>query len=443
MILIIDDDRTVRMGLSLVLRHAGYEVEAVGDPDSAISAVRASAHELVLMDMNFYGGTSGDDGIALLRKVKILRPDVPVILISAWGSIPLAVEGVKYGAFDFITKPWNNVLLLQRIKTALAVSSRAAEVEADFDRSMIIGKSDALGQVLESVRRIAPTDASVLITGENGTGKELIAQAIHANSRRRGAPFVQVNLGGIPQSLFESEMFGYVRGAFTGAAGERKGRFELADGGTIFLDEIGELDLNCQVKMLRVLQEHSFERLGESRQRMVDIRVVSATNADLTAMLAERTFREDLYYRINTIVLHLPPLRERREDIPLLVRHFAASHKDRPNAEFTSDAMTYLQRLPYPGNVRQLKNIIDRVLLMSPSGIVERRDVEAACGGMPGADDVKAASGNAGMTLDEIERRAVMAALEKHSGNLSEAAVELGITRQSLYRRMEKYGIKQ
>ena len=245
LVLVIDDDKSVRMTLSLILSRAGYEVKTVSGPDEALSFVRAENADAILMDMNFGISTDGKEGIALLRRVKVFRPDTPVILITAWGSIPLAVEGVKYGAFDFITKPWNNQRLLQQVKTAIEISSdKSAEQPADFDRSAIIGESKALSGILETVKRIAPTDASVLITGENGTGKELIAQAIHANSRRRNAPFIKVNLGGIAQSLFESEMFGYVKGAFTGAVGERKGRFELADKGTIFLDEIGDLDLN-------------------------------------------------------------------------------------------------------------------------------------------------------------------------------------------------------
>ncbi len=440
LVLIIDDDKSVRMTLSLILSHAGYEIKSVPSPDDALSFVRSETADLILMDMNFGISTDGKDGIALLRRVKVLRPEIPVILITAWGSIPLAVEGVKYGAFDFITKPWNNLRLLQQVKTAIEIASDKSDNDtSDFDRSAIIGESKALSGILETAKRIAPTDASILITGENGTGKELVAQAIHINSKRRNAPFVKVNLGGIAQSLFESEMFGHAKGAFTGAVVERKGRFELADKGTIFLDEIGDLDLNCQVKLLRVLQEHTFERLGESRSRHVDIRIVSATNANLTEMLSLRTFREDLYYRINTIVLNLPPLRERREDIPLLIRHFSKSC----NTTFSHDAINYLSKLPFPGNIRQLKNIVERSMLICTNGFVELADVENACEGMPGIEQEATIANLSGLSLEEIERSAVLNAIEKHSGNLSNAALELGITRQSLYRRMEKYGIKQ
>ena len=439
MILIADDDIAIRTSLSLLLRHAGYDVTAVGSPAEALDVVRERQPQLMLLDMNFGVTVDGRDGIELLRKVRIFVPGVPVILITAWGSIPLAVEGMKYGAFDFITKPWDGRVLLQRIATALELTGKGDDTPvADFDRSHIIGRSAALNDVLDTVRRIAATDASVLITGENGTGKELIAEALHNNSRRRKGPFVMVNLGGIAQSLFESEMFGHAKGAFTGAIARRVGRFELADKGTIFLDEIGDLDLNCQVKLLRVLQQQTFEPLGESRPVKVDVRVVSATNADLGAMLADRTFREDLFYRINTITVHLPALRERRDDIPLLVRHFAALAAPDDTPEFTHDAMELLCRMPWPGNIRQLRNTIERTILVSGKHSITATDIPA--------DNIAMASGKPDIqtatTLEEMERAAIVAAIEKHAGNLSNAAAELGITRQSLYRRLDKFGIK-
>lgn len=441
MILIIDDDRAIRATLGMLLKRAGYEVRVAENPEQALAAVREKAPGVIIMDMNFSPGeTSGTDGLELLQKMKILVPSTPVFLITAWGSIPLAVEGMKLGAFDFITKPWDSRLLLSRIATALTLAGpREEEREAPqtFDRCGIVGESPALRKVLDTVARIASTDASVLITGENGTGKELIARAIHANSGRRSGPFVEVNLGGMPQSLFESEMFGHAKGAFTGAVARRDGRFKMADKGTIFLDEIGDLDLNCQVKMLRALQEHSFEPLGESRPVKVDIRVVSATNADLQAMLADKSFREDLYYRINTITLRLPALRERRDDIPRLVRHFASLHPD--GAEFSADAMELLQRLPYPGNIRQLKNIVDRAILVSGERVITPDDIDTSAQSLPGA---AASAASASGTLEEIERSAITAALENAGGNIASAAANLGITRQALYRRMEKYGIK-
>lgn len=308
MILIVDDDKVVRLSLSLLLKTAGHEVVAVESPDEAVDIARGNhSLRLVITDMNFTRATTGEEGLELLRRLKVLRPEVPVMLITAWGSIPLAVEGMRYGAFDFITMPWNNRTLLQRVSTALSLSETTPQTTSGtFDRSAIIGNNPALTEMLETAARVAPTDAPVLILGENGTGKELVAQAIHRNSQRRAEALVMVNLGGISQSLFESEMFGHVKGAYTGATADRKGRFELADKGSIFLDEIGDLDLSCQVKLLRVLQQHTFERLGESRPRQTDIRVIAATNADLWAKVREHTFREDLLYRINLITLRLP-----------------------------------------------------------------------------------------------------------------------------------------
>jgi two-component system NtrC family response regulator len=446
MILIVDDDKSIRLSLGVLLKRSGYDVEAVGSPDEALDIVRSTPLQLILMDMNFSRATTGEEGIELLRKCKIFQPAVPVILITAWGSIPLAVEGMQSGAFDFITKPWNNHLLLQRIDTALQLNSapqQAQHASGSFNRCGIIGKSAALCGVLDTVARVAPTDAPVLILGENGTGKEMIAQAIHTNSPRSKQSFVMVNLGGISQSLFESEMFGHTKGAFTGAVAARKGRFEMADKGTIFLDEIGDLDPASQVKMLRVLQQHTFEPLGDSKPRKVDIRVVCATNADLPAMVAARTFREDLYYRINLITLRLPPLRERREDIPLLVNHFARENARLAGIsvpEITADAMQWLTRQPFPGNIRELKNLVERTMIVSGADILDTADFERSAA--PTDSNANAPSLE-GATLDDLERAAITNALEKYDGNLSKAAEALGITRQSLYRRMEKFGISQ
>ena len=398
--------------------------------------------------MNFTLSTSGEEGLTLLKQVKVFRPDVPVILMTAWGSIQLAVQGMQAGAFDFITKPWNNVALMQRIETALELTSQdkkaAVPVEDNdgFNRSHIIGKSKALMDVLATIKRITRTNASVLITGESGTGKELIAEAVHLNSSRSKKPFVKVNLGGISHTLFESEMFGHKKGAFTDATADRVGRFELADKGTIFLDEIGDLDLSCQVKLLRVLQEQTFEVLGDSRPRKVDIRVVSATNADLRQMVQEHTFREDLFYRINLITVHLPALRERREDIPLLVRHFADKQCESnglPKVEFTSEAMDYLSRLPYPGNIRELKNLVERTLLVSGKEILTADDFKSQ---YQHPIEQKMTTNLQGMTLEEIEKQTILQTLEKYNNNMSQVAIALGISRAALYRRLEKYNIQ-
>jgi two-component system NtrC family response regulator len=332
---------------------------------------------------------------------------------------------------------------MQRIETALQLTepspSPSSDTPSELDRAGIIGESAALREVLDVVKRVARTDASVLITGESGTGKELIAEAIHRNSPRRRGPFVKVNLGGISQSLFESEMFGHKKGAFTDASADRVGRFEMADRGTIFLDEIGDLDLSCQVKLLRVLQEQTFEVLGDSRPRKVDIRVVSATNVDLPACVRQHTFREDLLYRINLITLHLPALRERPEDIPLLVNHFIAQQcrqNQLPSVRVSAEAMEYLRGLPYPGNIRELKNLVERTLLVSDGPVLQVDDFRRAA--------TPPAEGNAvrtleGMTLEDMERHVVQQALKRHEGNLSKVAKELGISRAALYRKLEKF----
>ena len=447
MILIIDDDSAVRSSLSFMLKRAGYEAQVVPGPREAIEVVRTVAPDLILMDMNFTLSTTGEEGLTLLKQVKVFRPDTPVILMTAWGSIQLAVQGMQAGAFDFIPKPWNNAALLQRIETALELSTAPKETTQEqndaFNRNHIIGRSQGLTDVLNTIARIAKTNASVLITGESGTGKELIAEAIHINSQRAKHPFVKVNLGGISQSLFESEMFGHKKGAFTDASADRTGRFEMADKGTIFLDEIGDLDLSCQVKLLRVLQDQTFEVLGDSRPRKTDIRVVSATNADLRKMVNERTFREDLFYRINLITVKLPALRERREDIPLLVRHFAGRQAETnglPRTEFSADAMQFLSRLPYPGNIRELKNLVERTILVSGKPTLDASDFDAQ---YIRHNDQKAAESTSfiGMTLDEIERQTILQALERHKGNLSQVAMALGISRAALYRRLEKHNI--
>ena len=445
MILIIDDDSAIRTSLSFMLKRAKYEVQAVATPKEAMAVVRSVCPELILMDMNFSLTTSGDEGITLLKQVKLFQPDAPVILMTAWGSIDLAVKGMQAGAFDFVTKPWNNAALMQRIETALELNARKeAPKEVDeegFDRSHIIGKSKALMDVLETIKRISKTNASVLVTGESGTGKELIAEALHKNSPRAKKPFVKVNLGGISQTLFESEMFGHKKGAFTDASADRVGRFEMADKGTIFLDEIGDLDLSCQVKLLRVLQEQTFEVLGDSRPRKVDIRVVSATNVDLAQRVQERTFREDLFYRINLITVHLPALRERKEDIPLLVRHFAdklCQANGLQAVDFTQAAMDYLQRLPFPGNIRELKNLVERTLLVSGKELLDVDDFKAQ---NTSAMEVPTIGNLNGLTLEEVDKQRILQAIEQYNGNMSKVALSLGLSRGALYRRLEKYNI--
>ncbi|MDE5572178.1 MAG: sigma-54 dependent transcriptional regulator [Muribaculaceae bacterium] len=447
MILIVDDDKTICMSLSLLVKRAGYESVTANNAEDALKIIRNTPLQLIVLDMNYSLDISGNDGLELLQKCKVLQPETPVILITAWANVPLAVEGIKSGAFDFMSKPIDSSSFLSKIETAITMSSKEPTVEntSVFDRSEIIGENSQLKSILATASKVANTDASVLILGENGTGKELIARAIHNASKRTSQPFVMVNLGGISQSLFESEMFGHVKGAFTGAVSDRKGRFEMADKGTIFLDEIGDLDLSCQVKLLRVLQQHTFEPLGDSQTRHVDFRLISATNANLSKMVANHTFREDLFYRINLITLNLPPLRERRDDIPLLVKHFvniAAKANGISMPEVSSEAMTFLTKLPYTGNIRELKNIIDGAMLVFNGKSLESKDFERfivnhSTKTIESTDNSKSA-----VTLDDMERNAILNAIEKYDGNMSKVAIALGITRQSLYRRLEKFDIK-
>ncbi|MDL2315293.1 sigma-54 dependent transcriptional regulator [Bacteroidales bacterium OttesenSCG-928-C19] len=445
MILICDDDIAVRSSLSLVLKRAGYEVQTVSSPKEAIDFVRQYSPDLILMDMNYTKGTDGEEGLELLQKVKIFRPEVPVILITAWGSISLAVKGIQNGAFDFVTKPWNNLSLLNTIETAIRLNTKQKSLEEKSSESFlsdkIIGKSPLLQNIFSTISRIAKTNASVLITGESGTGKELIAEAIYENSNRKNSPFVKVNLGGISQSLFESEMFGHKKGAFTDAHLDRIGRFEMADKGTIFLDEIGELDSSCQVKLLRVLQDQTFELLGDSKQKQVDVRVISATNRSLADMVAKGTFREDLFYRINLITIHVPALRERTEDIPLLANHFAKKQEKLNNLgkiEFSNEALNFLTRLPFSGNIRELKNLVDRTILVSTGNLITDTDIKAQYIDIPNNQH---ALFNTIYPLDEMEKNMILKAMDIYKGNLSQVASALGLSRQALYRRLEKYGI--
>jgi two-component system NtrC family response regulator len=455
MILIVDDDLSVLASLELLLQQSGFETAAVSTPEEALQAVVRPEVKLVLQDMNFSLSTTGEEGLALLSRIRELRPALPVVLITAWGSISLAVEGMRRGASDFITKPWSNGHIVRVVQTALSLvdagrdrgddSSREA-LDAGFDFSPIIGRDPKLLNVLQLIGRVAATDASVLITGPSGTGKELVAEAIHRNSRRRGGPFVKVNLGGISSTLFESEMFGHVRGAFTDARDNRKGRFEVADGGTIFLDEIGEVDLNAQVKLLRVLQDRTYEVLGSSRTRNVDVRVVSATNQNLPELVREGRFREDLLYRLNLITISLPSLSERRGDIPLLAEHFVrgfAGSYGRSNLAIRREALEWLRGQPWPGNIRQLRQVIERAVLVSSSDELGVADFKALSElGSGESEEVRTLPAVGSMTLDEIEKAMIVKCMAHYEGNVSRVAEALGLSRAALYRRFEKYGLE-
>ncbi|HEX3555506.1 MAG TPA: sigma-54 dependent transcriptional regulator [Thermoanaerobaculia bacterium] len=457
MILIIDDDPSVVASLGLLLKRHGHPARGARSPEEALRLLREQELDLVLQDMNFSRGTTGEEGLELLAEIRRLRPRLPVILITAWGSIGLAVEGMKAGASDFVTKPWNNSQLLQAVETALSLAAQpgdgrgAAVSREELDRRCdfrgLIGADPRFLKILELVGRVAPTDASVLVTGESGTGKELIAEAIHRNSRRKTGPFVKVNLGGISSTLFESEMFGHVKGAFTDARADRKGRFEMADGGTIFLDEIGEVDPAAQVKLLRVLQDRSYEVLGSSHTRTVDVRVVSATNRDLGEMVERGQFREDLLYRLNLIAVRLPALRERRGDVPALARHFldlSARTYRRGPVEITGKALDWLSDQPWPGNVRQLKQTLERAVLVLDGDRLEVADLVALSGlAEREARGTTALPSPGTMTLDEMEKAMIVKCMRHYEGNITRVAEALGLSRAALYRRFEKYGLEQ
>src|SRR5215210_4720121 len=362
MILIIDDDIAVRTSLQLLLESEGYKTATADGPVQTLAFLKNDAPELIILDLNFSIDTSGKEGMNLLQQIKKLHDTIPIILITGWGSIELAVQGMKLGANEFLTKPWSNDHVLQSIKTLLDLKEKKTEkhsrkqLDSLYNFKHIIGEDPRMLEILETIGRVATTDASILIMGESGTGKELIAEAIHQNSLRANKPFIKVNLGGISASLFESEMFGHVRGAFTDARTDRVGRFELANKGTIFLDEIGDLDASSQVKLLRVLQDRTYEALGSSVTRTVDVRVISATNRNLTEMVASGEFREDLLYRLNLIAVHLPPLRERPADIPLLAHHFLekiARVYRREELRINEAALNWMQSLTWQGNIRE------------------------------------------------------------------------------------------
>lgn len=437
-------------------------VRVADGPFDTFEVLNEETPELILLDMNFSVDTSGDDGLRLLRRIRERLPNVPVILITGWGSIDLAVEGMKAGAKDFITKPWKNEYLVQSVRTALNLaqtvpsSPNRRKLDQQFRFDNIVGEDPNLLAILTTIGRVAPTDAPVLITGESGTGKELIAEAIHQNSRRQRQPFVKVNLGGISSTLFESELFGHVKGAFTDAKTDRLGRFELANKGSIFLDEIGDLDMTSQVKLLRVLQDRTFEPLGSSKSRTVDVRIICATNRNLEEMVSKGQFREDLFYRINLITVHLPALRERPGDIPLLVSYFVDNLKTiygRPDLRVSPTAQKWLKNLPLPGNIRQLKNGVERTVLLSSNDELQVDNFERNLTQIS-TSTPQAPLGNTGdaafrsslppvgtMTLEEMEYQMIQRAMAFHQNRVTKVARALGITRFALYRRLEKFGI--
>lgn len=449
-ILVCDDDDAVRSSLGFLLEKAGYRPNFAFRPEDIIKYITETDFDLVLLDMNFSISINGEEGIEVLRKIKLLKPSTPVILMTAWASVELAVRGIKLGASDFITKPWNNVQLLKIIETSITLSANRNEERTSINYKReklpefqaIIGEDPKLIEILEIIKRVAPTHAPVLITGESGTGKELIASAIHLYSTRKSKPFVKVNLGGIPSGLFESEMFGYRKGAFTDAKSDHVGRFEKAHKGTIFLDEIGDLNFASQVKLLRVLQDQTFERLGDPNSMTVDVRVLSATNHNLCSLVNKGSFREDLLYRINLIQIEVPPLRQRINDVPLLAAYFigqAIKTYSLPAKSISKEAVDWLSHQSWPGNVRELKNIMERTLLLTTGNQIKPEDFIMAQ--KTGQINNSASSVSSG-TLDSMEKQMIISAIEECGGNLSRSSEKLGISRATLYRKMEKHGIQ-
>jgi len=449
-ILLVDDDPSVNASIAMLLKRQGFSVLLSSSPSEALSMLTSHTVSLVIQDMNFSRNTTGEEGMQLLSKIKSSYPALPIILMTAWGSIKLAVDGIKLGAADFVTKPWDNQQLVRCVSTCLALHQNTLganetrqKLDESFDFSDIVAEDPTMVEVLNVVARVAATDASVLILGESGTGKELIANAIHKNSQRSGGPLVKVNLGGMTSTLFESEMFGHAKGAFTDAKLDRQGRFDLAKDGSIFLDEIGDLDASSQVKLLRVLQDQSFQAVGSSVTKQANVRVISATNRDLYEMVEQGSFREDLLYRINLIVINVPPLRARRSDISRIAKLHLSKVAKRYNIEhisFDKHAFNWLEQQPWPGNVRQLTQAVERAALMSDGPILSV-SAFTANQAAPDSNNEGASIAMDSLTLDEMEKLMVLNAIKAHDNNLSKVAEALGISRAALYRRIEKHGI--
>jgi len=443
-ILVADDQPDVLEALRLLLKAEGYQIETVKSPAAVIKAVEARDFSLAIIDLNYSRDTtSGQEGLDLLAKLQAADPTLPVVVMTAWASVEIAVEAMRRGAKDFITKPWENPRLVSIVKNQIELAGavrayRRLEEENQILRGKggptLIAQSAAMRPVLEIISRVGPSDANILITGENGTGKGVVAQALHAVSVRAAKAFISVNMGGLPEGVFESELFGHVRGAFTDAKTDRAGRFELADGGTLFLDEIGNIPLGQQAKILRVLETGELERVGSSRTYRANVRLISATNSDLPAEVAAGKFRQDLLFRLNTIQIHLPPLRERREDIALLAQHFLKQHVTRYRKAITGfddGAIEIMKDYAWPGNVRELDHSVERGVLMSQGKVVRAGDLGLnAAQSAPRLDD---------MSLEEVESFLIKKTLARCDGNARKAAEQLGLSRSAFYRRLERY----
>jgi DNA-binding NtrC family response regulator len=446
-ILVADDQADVLEALRLLLKSNGFGVETVSSPGAALAALERRDYDAMLLDMNYTRDTtSGTEGLDLLRTLQSLEPNMPLVVMTAWGTIDNAVEAMRRGARDYIEKPWDNARLVSVLSTQVELGRalrRAQRLETENKLlrrdhlPQMIAESPKMQPILQLMQRVGPSDANVLITGEHGTGKELVAQWLHASSPRATRSFIAVNMGGLSEGLFESELFGHVKGAYTDAKMDRVGRFELADAGTLFLDEIGTVPLALQSKLLRVLQTGDVERVGSSKARHVDVRVISATNANLQQEVAESRFREDLLFRLNTIEIHLPSLRDRRDDIPALAAHFLRRHATRYRkslAGFDSGAMQVLLAHPWPGNIRELDHAVERAVLMAQGEQLRAADLglRMTTGAAPRLED---------LPLEDVEKMLIQKALSRYGGNVSRAAQALGLSRSALYRRIASYGL--
>jgi DNA-binding NtrC family response regulator len=459
-VLVVDDNRDVLTALRLLLKEHVDTVHTATDPSSIPSLLRDHAYDTILLDMNFQqDASSGREGFEWLDKIQEIDPQAVVVMITAYGDVEKAVRAMKTGAADFIVKPWTDPELVASVQAAIKLHQTRAAAEPSVDETTsetdvglaedeepgfegIIGESDEMQSVFELIRKVAGTDANVLVLGENGTGKELVARAVHRRSERADGPFVTADLGALSPSLFESELFGHVEGAFTGAESDRAGRFEAADGGTLFLDEIGNIPMELQKKLLTVLQRREVTRVGDVEARPVDIRLVCATNQPIYDAMDEGDFRQDLLFRINTVEIDLPPLREREDDVLLLARHFLEEYADTYNAAtegFTDEARSALHQYHWPGNVRELKHTIERAVILSESTEIAPNDLRFSAPSPESSSDAEASFDT--LNLNDLEQKAVRKALSKHGGNVSQAAEELGISRRALYRRIEKYGL--
>lgn len=448
-ILIVDDDNYVMLSIRILLEQHYDDVRGINNPEQIATALAENKYDVIILDMNFQpGATSGNDGLKYLKQIKAVAPETSVVFITAYAEINLAVEAIKEGAFDFIVKPWQNEKLLSTVSAGFKLHESHQKVKQltskqtvltsmlDAPFSEIIGESDSMKKVFEQIKRVATTDANVLITGENGTGKELVARAIHRASHRKNEVFVSVDMGAITETLFESELFGHTKGAFTDAKADRMGKFEAANEGTLFLDEIGNLIPPLQAKMLRVIQDKRITPVGSNNNRDIDVRLICATNANLIEMVKESTFRQDLLFRINTVEIKLPPLRERLQDISLLATHFLNLFKQKygKNGLFVPEyVIKKLQKYDWPGNIRELQHTIERAVIMSDGKQLHVQDFSLM--DQNHADTLNTESFN----LDDLEKWAIKECIKKHQGNISNAAQELGLSRGAMYRRMEKY----